>query len=62
MKAKEEVESFSFRKKKPAEEEGEELITEPRCFWGLSKSRESGIVYRERHRFIGAGNNAESTI
>ena len=36
MKASE-VESLSFRKEKPAEEEAEGPITHPRYLWGLSK-------------------------
>ena len=31
------VESFSLRKEKPAEEEAEGRITDPRYLWGLSK-------------------------
>ena len=57
MKAKE-VESFSFRKEKPAGEEGERADYRTKVFVGLVKeSRERGIVYRENYWFSGAGNN-----
>ena len=47
MKTKE-VESFSFRKGKPAEEEGVGPITEPRYLWGLSKRVERVVSSTEK--------------
>ena len=42
------VESFSFRKEKPAEEEAEGPITDPRHLWGLSKRVERGLFSTEK--------------
>ena len=42
------VESFSFRKEKPAEEEAEGPITDPRYLWGLSKRVERGLLSTEK--------------
>ena len=47
MKAKE-VESFSFRKEKPAEEKGEGSITELRYLWGLSKRVDKVVSSTEK--------------
>ena len=46
MKFREDV-SFSLRKEKPAAEEAEGLITDPRYLWGLSKRVESGVSSTE---------------
>ena len=42
------VGSFSFRKEKPAEEEAEGPITDPRYLWGLSKRDERGLLSTEK--------------
>ena len=47
MKA-EKVESLSFKKKKPAEEEGKGPITKPRYLWGLSKRVERVVSSTEK--------------
>ena len=47
MKA-EEVKSSSFEKEKPAEEEGEGPITEPRYLWGLLKRVERVVLCTEK--------------
>ena len=42
------VDNFSFKKEKPAEEEAEWPITEPRYLWGLSKRVERGLLSTEK--------------